>query len=312
MTGKGAEGERAALWLPLLRRLTEVSSTYVVWKQIVSALEGEGDIDSAADPADWNALEHEFRVWAETNRLEPVAVCNHIPGGRNLIAAPERMASFLELSIKHNKIFRGSMLFTLDELAPLTIIDPRGFRRVRPGAEGLLKLVLNGSRWGGRPNVEGLHTKHVAELLREDDEGARLAAHLFGPAETAVLALADAVRAGGWDRRAMLAVETRALLEAGRHPATLSRRAGCYDCGRTHPGLTEGKPMLVLTRRVGEEIIIANNIRITVAAIKGDKVRIGITAPPDVRVDREEVHRRIHEFAEPVALVAATVGAESR
>ena len=225
MTGKGAEGERAALWLPLLRRLTEVSSTYVVWKQIASALEGEGDIDSAADPADWDALEHEFRVWAATNGLEPVAVCNHIPGGRNLIAAPESMASFLELSIKHNKVFRGSMLFTLDQLAPLTIIDPRGFRRVRPGAEGLLKLVLNGSRWGGRPNFEGLATKHVVELLVQDDEGARLAAHLFGPAETAVLALADAVRAGGWDRRAMLDVEARALLEAARHPATLSRRA---------------------------------------------------------------------------------------
>ena len=118
MTGTGTEGERAALWLPLLRRLTEVSPTYVVWKQIDSALEGEGDIDSAADPSDWDTLEHEFRVWAETNSLEPVAICNHIPGGRNLIAAPERMTSFLELSIKHNKVFRGSMLFTLDELAP--------------------------------------------------------------------------------------------------------------------------------------------------------------------------------------------------
>jgi hypothetical protein len=221
----GAETDRAALWLPLLRRLTEVSPTYVVWKQIDSALEGEGDIDSAADPADWNALEREFRLWAATNGLEPVAVCNHIPGGRNLIAAPERMASFLELSIKHNKVFRGSMLFTLDELAPLTIIDPRGFRRVRPGAEGLLKLVLNGSRWGGRPNFEGLRSKHVVELLDQDGEGARLAAHLFGPAETAVLELADRVRAGGWHRRAMLEVEARALRKAARQPATLVRRA---------------------------------------------------------------------------------------
>ena len=224
MTGTGTEGERAALWLPLLRRLTEVSPTYVVWKQIDSALEGEGDIDSAADPSDWDALEHEFRVWAETNGLEPVAICNHIPGGRNLIAAPERMASFLELSIKHNKVFRGSMLFTLDELAPLTILDPRGFRRVRPGAEGLLKLVLNGSRWGGRPNFEGLRTKHVAELLDQDEEGARLAAPLFGPAAPAVLALAERVRAGGWDRTAMLKVEAHALFKAGRQPTTLARR----------------------------------------------------------------------------------------
>jgi carbon storage regulator len=61
--------------------------------------------------------------------------------------------------------------------------------------------------------------------------------------------------------------------------------------------------MLVLTRRVGEEIIIAGNIRVTVTAIKGDKVRIGITAPPEVRVDREEIHNRIREFVEPDAVV---------
>jgi carbon storage regulator len=61
--------------------------------------------------------------------------------------------------------------------------------------------------------------------------------------------------------------------------------------------------MLVLSRRVGEEIIIADNIRITVTAIKGDKVRLGITAPPEVRVDREEIHNRIREFVEPDAVV---------
>jgi carbon storage regulator len=64
--------------------------------------------------------------------------------------------------------------------------------------------------------------------------------------------------------------------------------------------------MLVLSRRVGEEIIIAGNIRVTVASIKGDKVRLGITAPPDVRIDREEVHNRIREFIEPDALITGT------
>ena len=56
--------------------------------------------------------------------------------------------------------------------------------------------------------------------------------------------------------------------------------------------------MLVLTRKVGEQIIIGGNIKIMITAIKGDKIRIGIVAPPDVRVDREEVYRRIQEFAE--------------
>ena len=48
--------------------------------------------------------------------------------------------------------------------------------------------------------------------------------------------------------------------------------------------------MLVLTRRVGEEIVIANNIHIKVVSIKGDRIRIGITAPENVTVDRAEVH----------------------
>jgi carbon storage regulator len=66
--------------------------------------------------------------------------------------------------------------------------------------------------------------------------------------------------------------------------------------------------MLVFTRRVGEEIVIDGNIRITVTGIRSDRVRIGITAPQFVRVDRKEVHqRRSVELAEtgPRALVPA-------
>jgi carbon storage regulator len=55
--------------------------------------------------------------------------------------------------------------------------------------------------------------------------------------------------------------------------------------------------MLVLTRNVGEKIVIDGNIQVTVVAIKGNKVRIGIEAPENVRVDREEVHQRRNEFA---------------
>jgi len=57
--------------------------------------------------------------------------------------------------------------------------------------------------------------------------------------------------------------------------------------------------MLVLTRKLNEEIIIDGSIKITITAIDRNKVRIGITAPPEVRVDRAEVYQRIMEFAEP-------------
>jgi carbon storage regulator len=56
--------------------------------------------------------------------------------------------------------------------------------------------------------------------------------------------------------------------------------------------------MLVLSRRVGDEIIIDGRIRVRITAVKGDRVRLGIEAPPDVSVDREEIHRRRMEFTE--------------
>jgi len=50
--------------------------------------------------------------------------------------------------------------------------------------------------------------------------------------------------------------------------------------------------MLVLTRKVGEEITVGDHIRITVVAINGDKVRIGINAPKEITVDRQEIHEK--------------------
>ena len=54
--------------------------------------------------------------------------------------------------------------------------------------------------------------------------------------------------------------------------------------------------MLVLTRRIGEEIIIGNNIRVKIVAVKGDRIRVGIDAPDNVPVDRAEIHHRRLEF----------------
>ena len=51
--------------------------------------------------------------------------------------------------------------------------------------------------------------------------------------------------------------------------------------------------MLVLSRKKGEKIIIGDNITITVVEIRGDKVRLGIEAPREVPVNRQEVHEAI-------------------
>jgi carbon storage regulator len=57
--------------------------------------------------------------------------------------------------------------------------------------------------------------------------------------------------------------------------------------------------MLVLTRKIGEDILIGDNIRLTISSIDGGKVRFGISAPREVEVHREEVYKRIQEFAGP-------------
>lgn len=52
--------------------------------------------------------------------------------------------------------------------------------------------------------------------------------------------------------------------------------------------------MLILTRRVGETLVIGENIRVTVLGAKGAQIRIGVDAPRDVTVDREEIYDRKH------------------
>ncbi|MDA8026322.1 MAG: carbon storage regulator CsrA [Actinomycetota bacterium] len=66
--------------------------------------------------------------------------------------------------------------------------------------------------------------------------------------------------------------------------------------------------MLVLTRRINQSIVVSDNIVITILDIHRDQVRVGITAPRDVEIHREEVYLAVKAANEKAAMEVATLG----
>jgi hypothetical protein len=212
------------MWLRLLRGLTTASPDWLVWKNVESALTGEGDVDSVAPEVAWPSMVRTFAEWAAGEGLGPVVVCPHAPGLLHLVALAPREDLFFELELSRRKVFLGSTLFRPADLLPLSRMDPQGYRRLRPGSEGVLKLVLNGMARGARVRWDGIARKRIRQLLADDPEGARLASRFFGLAGPALRRGVGAVVDGHWDRPAMLFVELWCLLRSVREPRSIAWR----------------------------------------------------------------------------------------
>ena len=194
-------------WLPLLRQLTAAAVTWGVWKDTVSAFEGEGDIDSVAEHMDWPAVVSEFRGWSQEYGLGPVVLCTHYPDVLIMAACDgEGPMRLVQMDVYAKHVFRGTTLISARQLGPLMHLDPRGFRRLRPGAEALLVLLRAARRGGGQP------AEHVTdarlEQIQADPDGAERLAKAIGLSPRFVRSLEE----GTWTRRELAAFELRAAL----------------------------------------------------------------------------------------------------
>lgn len=216
-------GTEVAPWLPLLQRLTELSPLWGVWKNADDALLGQGDVDSVAPRNAWPRIIDEYRRWAADFGVGPVVVCPHVPGSLLLVACQPGSPSLFELHVLARSSLRGAPLFSAEDLKPLMCLDPRGFRRLRPGAEGLLLLFYNGTRSGGRAAPEVLRARRIDTLLRRDPEGTVLASTLFGTADRHAIKAAQAAEDQDWNRWSVLLVETLITARVLRHPLAVLR-----------------------------------------------------------------------------------------
>jgi hypothetical protein len=151
-------------------------------------------------------------------------VCRHVPGLLFLVALSSDLpGSLLQLDVTTHIFVNGAPLVPAARLEPLLRMDALGFRALRPGAEGMFKLVQSATRLGKPPHGEQLDPALVG-LLASDPSGARLAARLLGPAGPAAQRAAAAALAGRWDPGAMAEVTGWCYLVALRRPLLPVRR----------------------------------------------------------------------------------------
>ena len=212
------------MWLDFVRAASAACPGAAAHGDLAEGFSAEGDVDLLVARGEWPCLEEVFAQWAERHGLMPALSCRHRAGVLVLVAVGPHDV-FYEVEARAERFFRGARLFSAEDFGALAIDDPAGFRRLRPGAAGIVKLFPSGLGRLGRPAWRGAKLDRVRRLLAEDRDGAERAAGLLGLAARPARSGAAAVAAGGWNRRAMLAVEAMCAASALLRLPTLVARA---------------------------------------------------------------------------------------
>jgi hypothetical protein len=192
---------------------------------VEEGLTGEGDVDLIAPVTEWSEVEGEFRRWADGNGFDPIISCSHRPGVLVLVAMGDPRSPVYKLEVLGYRHFRGALIYAAEDLVAAMEMDPRGWRRLRPGAGALIKLVPNGVTWWGGLKWKGTKAERVLGLLRQDPKGVNLASKAFSSMGSLVESAARAAAAGRWPRARMIALEGRALTKSLLSPVQVLSRA---------------------------------------------------------------------------------------
>lgn len=233
--------DREWLWLKLLRSLTVEVPNWLACTNLNSALSSHDVFDSAAAALSFPDVIRVFKAWAGRRDLEPVTERTHGFGRLSLATAIPGHTIPMELTVSDGRCWRGYPLVSFPDLIDMAEDDSRGIRKLRPGAQGVLTLLLDATTWTGGVAGDWVTAGHVRALLAADPAGVRQAAALFGVASPAVLQLATAVVAGGWDRRSALRVEAVTFARGLRSAAAGRSGAAVLLRGWTRPRRSRGR-----------------------------------------------------------------------
>jgi hypothetical protein len=206
--------------LDLLRRLTAATPDWALVKGERSALEGTGDIDSAAPAGRWPALLQAARDWSDDTGRGPVLVCRHIPGALILAVLEHgRPPTLVQIDVLDARLLRGTPIVHARDFVQGSLMAPGGYRRARPAAEALARLVLD--EWPLLHTPDEADRRRIASLLRDDPEGSRALAATLDPRLAGALRTLERER---WPRAALMMLELDALARVFQQPQALLRR----------------------------------------------------------------------------------------